>query len=119
MRFSIGIDIAKEVHWACVMNEMGEVVLDRAVANEPQAVAKLVKEIRAFGGERCTGIDIMGGVASLLTTALLEAGERVVHVTGIAVNRARQGTRGGETKSDPRDARAIADRANTSRPPYS
>ena len=61
------------------------------------------------GGERRTGIDIMGGIASLLTTALLEAGESVVHVTGIAVNRARQGTRGGETKSDPRDARAIAD----------
>lgn len=109
MRFSIGIDIAKQVHWASVMNELGEVVMDRALRNEPQEVAAFVGQLRALGGERCTGVDIMGGIAALLTTALLQAGERVVHVTGIAVNRARQGTRGGETKSDPRDARAIAD----------
>jgi transposase len=109
MRFSIGIDVAKEVHWATAMNDFGEVVFDRALRNEPQAIAVFIKEVQALGGERRTGIDIMGGIATLLTTALLEAGECVVHVTGIAVNRARQGTRGGETKSDPRDARAIAD----------
>jgi transposase len=36
-----------------------------------------------------------------------------VHVPGLAVNRARQGTRGGEHKSDPRDARVIADQVRT------
>jgi transposase len=109
MRFSIGIDVAKEVHWVSVMNDLGEIVLDRAVRNEPREVAKLVAELKELDGERCIGIDILGGIASLLSTTLLTAGETVVHVTGIAVNRARQGTRGGETKSDPRDARAIAD----------
>jgi transposase len=38
---------------------------------------------------------------------------RVVHTPGLAVNRARQGTRGGENKSDPRDAATIADLART------
>jgi len=109
MRFSIGIDVAKEVHWVSVMNDLGEIVLDRALRNEPREVAKLVAELKELGGERCVGIDILGGIASLLSTTLLTAGETVVHVSGIAVNRARQGTRGGETKSDPRDARAIAD----------
>jgi transposase len=109
MRFSIGVDVAKEIHWATAMNDMGEIVLDRAFRNEPQAVAAFVREVQALGGDRRVGVDIMGGITSLLTTALLEVGEQVVHVTGIAVNRARQGTRGGETKSDPRDARAIAD----------
>ncbi len=33
----------------------------------------------------------------------------VVHVPGLAVNRARRATRGGEHKSDPRDAKVIAD----------
>jgi transposase len=33
-----------------------------------------------------------------------------VHVSGLAVNRAREGTSGGEHKSDPRDAAVIADR---------
>jgi hypothetical protein len=36
---------------------------------------------------------------------LAEAGFALVHVPGLAVNRARQGTVGGEQKSDPRDAR--------------
>jgi transposase len=44
---------------------------------------------------------------------LLAAGFRLVHVSGLAVNRARQGTRGGESKSDPRDARVIADQVRT------
>jgi len=44
---------------------------------------------------------------------LAEAGFALVHVPGLAVNRARQGTVGGENKSDPRDARAIADQVRT------
>lgn len=36
-----------------------------------------------------------------------------MHVPGLAVNRARQGTVGGENKSDPRDARTIADQVRT------
>src|SRR3546814_5025757 len=40
---------------------------------------------------------------------LIEAELTVVHVPGLAVNRARRGTVGGEHKSDPKDARVIAD----------
>jgi hypothetical protein len=36
-------------------------------------------------------------------------GERVVHVPGLAVNRARQGSVGGQGESDPKDARINAD----------
>jgi transposase len=55
------------------------------------------------------GIDLMGGVASLLTAMLLDAGIRLVHVPGLVVNRARRAGKGGEAKSDPRDAQTIAD----------
>lgn len=51
----------------------------------------------------------MGGIATLDSAMLLSAGERLVHVPGLAVNRARQGGVSGQTKSDPRDARVIAD----------
>jgi transposase len=61
------------------------------------------------------GIDVVGGIASLLTVLVQQAGVRLVHVPGLAVNRARQGTDGGENKSDPRDARAIADQVRTRR----
>ena len=50
-----------------------------------------------------------GGVATPLTAMLPAAGEHVVHVPGLTVNRARQGTVGGRAKSDPKDARVIAD----------
>ena len=61
------------------------------------------------------GLDVIGGIAGLAEAMLAEAGFRLVHVPGLAVNRARQGTVGGENKSDPRDARVIADQVRTRR----
>ena len=59
------------------------------------------------------GLDVIGGIAGLAEAMLAEAGFTLVHVPGMAVNRARQGTVGGENKSDPRDARTIADQVRT------
>ena len=58
-------------------------------------------------------MDVIGGIAGLAEAMLAEAGFALVHVPGLAVNRARQGTVGGENKSDPRDARTIADQVRT------
>jgi len=55
------------------------------------------------------GLDVVGGIAGLVEAMLADAGLALVHVPGLAVNRARQGTVGGEHKSDPRDARVIAE----------
>ncbi|MEV5009833.1 transposase [Streptomyces sp. NPDC056159] len=54
-------------------------------------------------------LNIIGTIASPLTAMLLAEGPHCVHVPGLAVNRARRGTRGGENKSDPRDAQTIAE----------
>lgn len=113
MRISIGVDVAKEVHWARAITDLGEVLLDRSVSNTPPDVAELLSDLEGLGGERTVGLDILGGVATLITVMLLEAGERVVHVPGLAVNRGREGTTGGENKSDPRDAAVIADQVRT------
>ena len=59
------------------------------------------------------GLDVVGGIAGLAEAMLAEAGFALVHVPGLAVNRARQGTVGGENKSDPRDARVIAEQVRT------
>lgn len=115
MRLAIGVDVAKEMHWVTALTDHGDVVLDRHVANTPEELTALTAELVALGGERTVGIDVVGGIASLLTAVLLDAGEHVVHVPGLAVNRARQGTTGGEAKSDPRDARVIADQVRTRR----
>jgi transposase len=115
MRVWAGIDVAKEVHWATALSEHGEVLLDRRVPNDPAAIGALAAELAALGGELAVGVDVVGGIASLLEAMLAQAGIRLLHVPGLAVNRARQGTAGGESKSDPRDARVIADQVRTRR----
>ncbi|MGE5502599.1 MAG: IS110 family transposase [Ignavibacteriales bacterium] len=112
-RISVGIDIAKEVHWVCAIDANGAVLLDRKLDNTPEAIARLIEELAALGAEPRIGLDVVGGIAGLATAMLADAGFALVHVPGLAVNRARQGTPGGENKSDPRDARAIAEQVRT------
>lgn len=113
MSLAVGVDVAKEIHWAEIKNaETGEVLVSCRVTNDPEAIGALIEQIveaEAEHGPATIGLDILGGVACLLQAMLLEAGLRVVHVPGLAVNRARRGTKGGENKSDPKDARVIAD----------
>jgi transposase len=113
MHVSIGIDVAKEFHWASAVDERGGELLSRRVDNEPAQIQALIGELERLDGVVTVGIDVVGGIASLLQAMLAEAGFRLVHVPGLAVNRARQGTTGGEHKSDPRDARVIADQVRT------
>jgi transposase len=116
MEIAVGIDIAKEFHWAAAIDERGDELLSRRVDNEPAAIHALIDELERLQlehGRVRVGIDVIGGIASLLTAMLAEAGFELAHVPGLAVNRARQGTSGGEHKSDPRDARVIADQVRT------
>lgn len=113
MSLAVGVDVAKEVHWAEIkVAGTGKVLASHAVDNTPGAIAALIAEIgqeQDRHGPAVVGIDILGGIASLLEAMLLDAGLAVVHIPGLAVNRARRGTTGGEHKSDPKDARVIAD----------
>jgi transposase len=113
MRISVGIDIAKEVHWVTAVDSDGVVHIDRKLPNTPTEIAALIEELGSFGGAVRVGLDVVGGIAGLAEAMLAAAGFALVHVPGLAVNRARQGTVGGENKSDPRDARTIADQVRT------
>jgi len=109
MRISVGIDIAKEVHWVTAVSSDGEILIDRKLLNTPNDLAQLVGELGRLGGTVRIGLDVLGGIGGLAEAMLAEAGFTLVHVPGLAVNRARRGTVGGENKSDPRDARTIAE----------
>ena len=113
MRISVGIDIAKEKHWVTVLDADGAVQIDHELRNTPVEIASLADRLAAFGGTVRIGIDVIGGIAGLAEAMLAQAGFTLVHVPGLAVNRARQATVGGENKSDPRDARAIAEQVRT------
>ena len=109
-RFWIGFDVGKAFHWVCVLDEEGEVILSRRVEASEHDLEACCEEIATFGNrdERLVAIDILGGPATLLEAVLFDRGERVFHLPGMAVNRARDGYRG-EHKSDAKDARVIAD----------
>lgn len=113
MPIAVGLDIAKEFHWVCIVDgASGEALASHRVDNEPEALDRLVAEIAAAVAERGparVGMDVVGGIAALAACVLHEAGLPLVHVPGLAVNRARQGTTGGEAKSDPADAAVIAE----------
>jgi transposase len=113
MGVAVGIDIAKEFHWVrAIDTSSSAVLLDRRVDNQPADLAALIDELQGLAaehGELRIGIDVVGGIAGLLTAMLCEAQIAVVHVSGLAVNRARQASVGGERKSDPKDAAVIAD----------
>jgi transposase len=113
MGVAVGIDIAKEFHWVrAIETASSDVLLDRRVDNQPSALAAVIGELQGLAvehGELKVGLDVVGGIAGLLTAMLCEAQITVVHVSGLAVNRARQGGVGGEHKSDPKDAGVIAD----------
>ena len=117
MDVELGIDIAKEFHWAVAIDEQGTVLIDRRVDNDPVAIDALLTALaelaRAAGGTVTAGVDVLGGIAGLLIAMLHEAGIRCVYVPGLAVNRARRATVGGENKSDPRDAKVIAEQVRT------
>jgi transposase len=113
MAVAVGVDVGKDFHWAEVkIAETGQVLVTRRVDNDPPALQALIDDImmaQDAHGLATVGIDILDSIASLAQAMLLEAGLRVVHVPGLLINRSRQAVRGGEHKSDPRDAMVIAD----------
>ncbi|HUG00335.1 MAG TPA: transposase, partial [Longimicrobiales bacterium] len=64
MRVSVGIDIAKEVHWVTAMDERAEVLLDRKLPNTPEEIGRLIEELHELRGPRTVGIDVVGGIAA-------------------------------------------------------
>lgn len=113
MPVAVGVDVAKNFHWAEIkVADTGQVLTSRRVDNDPAAIADLIEERSPRprpSTVRPRGLDVLGGIAGLAQAMLLEAGLRCVHVPGLAVNRARRATTGGERKSDPKDAKVIAD----------
>lgn len=112
MGLAVGIDVAKLIHWVVAVDDDGRQILSRRCDNTPDAIEALIGDLDQLGAEHgpvTVAVDILGGIASVLITMLLDAGLALVHTPGLLVNRSRRATRGGERKSDPADAKVIAD----------
>jgi transposase len=105
-----GVDAGKEFHWAHVLDASGRKLLSRKVENDEADVLRLIGEALSLAQKVVWAVDQPGGGATLLLALLWERDQEVLYVSGLAVDRARDAYRG-ESKTDARDARAIADQA--------
>ena len=103
-----GVDVGKGFHWAHVVDVRGTELLSRRVENDESDLLALIDEALSLAGEVAWAVDQPGGGAALLLALLWERGQDVCYVPGLSVDRARDGYRG-ESKTDRKDARVIAD----------
>jgi transposase len=106
----VGIDAGKEFHWAHVLDSSGRELLCRKLENDEAGISEFVGKVVPLAREVVWAVDQPGGSAALLLALLWEQGQGVLYVPGISVNRASDAYRG-ESKTDARDARVIADQA--------
>ncbi len=105
-----GVDAGKEFHWAHVLDASGRELLSRKVENDEADIARLIDEALSLAEEVLWAVDQPGGGAALLLAMLWERDQKVLYIPGLTVNRTRDAYRG-ESKTDTRDARLIADQA--------
>src|SRR5215212_9699309 len=107
---SVGVDVGKEFHWAQVLDASGRQLLSRKVENDEADILELIDEALSSAEKVVWAVDQPGGSAALLLGLLWERNQRVLYVPGLSVDQARDAYRG-ESKTDARDARVIADQA--------
>lgn len=106
-----GVDVGKEHHWVCVVDDKGAVALSRKFVNDEQQIRGLVSEVDRLGGSVSWTVDLTTVYATLLLTVLADAGKSVRYLAGRQVWQASVTYRGGEAKTDAKDARVIADQS--------
>jgi len=111
----LGIDWAERHHDACVMDEAGGVLATSRVPEGVDGVAKLHEMASSFAeepSEVVVGIETDRG---LLVEALLTTGYRVYAINPMAASRYRDRHAVAGAKSDPGDAKVLADLVRTDR----
>ena len=73
MKISVGIDIAKKIHWVPAIDAEGAVRIDRKLFNTPTDIETLCVELAALRGTVRIGLDVIGGIAGLARAMLAEA----------------------------------------------
>ncbi len=105
-----GIDAGKEHHHVVVIDSEGHRLLSRRVLNGESELSEVIDASLNRAGTVVWAIDLADGPAALMITLLLERGQRLLFLPGVAVNRA-SGAYRGEGKTDAKDVAVIADQA--------
>ncbi|MCY0932612.1 IS110 family transposase, partial [Streptomyces sp. H27-H1] len=109
-----GTDIGKTHHHCVVLDAEGKKRLSRRVLNDEPELLVLLADVLALDEDVVWAVDVADGMATLLINLLLNHGQQLVYIPGLAVNRASAGYRG-MGKTDAKDATVIADQARMRR----
>ncbi len=109
----VGLDVGKEEHFAEVLDDEGESLLARPVANDEADLVGLLEAAAAHGTAGLV-IDQPGSIAQLAIAVAARAGVPVAYVPGLVMRRAAD-LYPGEAKTDRRDAFVLADTARLRR----
>ncbi|WSY72553.1 IS110 family transposase [Streptomyces sp. NBC_00885] len=109
-----GTDIGKTHHHCVVLGAEGERLLSRRVLNDEPELLALLADVLAIDEDVVWAVDVADGMAALWINVLLNHGQHLVYIPGLAVNRASAGYRG-MGKTDAKDATVIADQARMRR----
>ncbi|MCB0943264.1 MAG: transposase, partial [Mycobacterium sp.] len=60
-----GVDVGKENHWVCVIDDKGAMVLSRKLANDEQPIRELIAEVDALSLDVSWTVDLTTVYASL------------------------------------------------------
>ncbi|CAM5585600.1 IS110 family transposase (plasmid) [Streptomyces viridifaciens] len=105
-----GTDIGKTYHHCVVLDAEGRRLLSRRVLNDEPELLALLADVLALDEDVVWAVDVADGMAALWINILLNHGQQLVYIPGLAVNRASAGYRG-TGKTDAKDATVIADQA--------
>ncbi len=109
-----GVDIGKTHHHCVVLDAEGKRLLSRRVLNDEPELLALLADVLAIDEDVVWAVDVTEGMATLLISVLLNHGQQLLYIPGLAVNRASAGYRG-TGKTDAKDATVIADQARMRR----
>jgi transposase len=109
-----GTDIGKTHHHCVVLDGEGRRLLSRRVLNDEPELLALLGDVLAIDEDVVWAVDVADGMAALWINVLLNHGQQLVYIPGLAVNRASAGYRG-TGKTDAKDATVIADQARMRR----
>lgn len=95
-RIWAGTDCGKTHHHTLVLDAEGDTLLSRRVANDESELLELIADVLEIAdGDRATwALDMTGGELGLLIELLVNHGQELVYIPGIAVNRATDSYRG-------------------------
>jgi transposase len=111
----VGIDWSERHHDVCVMDISGGVLAEGRVADGVEGVAKLHEMVAAHAEEPSEVVVAIEIDRGLLVGALVASGYAVHAVNPLSVDRYRDRHRTSGAKSDPGDARVLADLVRTDR----